>query len=72
MFSQHDLDVIKSCNNEIFESIFSYNYDGSIHIDVFDLYRRDEHEEVFLVIEEGNIRLEDNLSGCLSYINRWL
>ena len=56
------------------EEIVVENYDGSLNIDVFDLYRDDSKlkEIKFLVVEQGNIRIEGDMLECLSHINKWL
>jgi hypothetical protein len=71
VFSKQELRVIEKYKDNAFDSIASENYDGSIHIDVFDLYRSDK-QEVSLVVEDGDIRLEGTLVECLDYIHRWL
>lgn len=47
------------------------NYDGSIQLDVFDLYKSDK-EGICFVIEDGQIIHENNLKGCLNFVHKWL
>jgi hypothetical protein len=71
IFSNKEIKIINNYKNGVFESIQSKNYDESIHIDVFDLYKSDT-KDVFLVVEDGNTRHEDGLKNCLDYIHVWL
>jgi len=64
------LKIIDTCHNGDFRGIWSVNPDGSLSIDVFDLYKgKDEH---FLVKEDGFIVKETILVWCLDYIHSWI
>lgn len=73
MFDKEDLEYINSYKLDkycTFGDIKSTNNDGSLSIDVFDLYKLSL--QLFSVREDGEERLVGNLEECLDYIHRWL
>ncbi len=70
MFTEQEKEVIRQCHNGDFEFIYSENVNGTINIDVFDLDKVEDGW--YRVFEDGSIRYEDTLQGCLDYIHRWL
>lgn len=70
MFTEQEKNIIDQCHNRDFEFIHSENADGSINIDVFDLYKIADGS--YKVLENGNSRWKGTLQNCLDYIHRWL
>lgn len=70
IFTQQELNVIDTCHSGDFAPIRSENEDGSIFIDVFDLYK--DEEGFYTVKENGDFRYKDTLQNCLDYIYGWL
>lgn len=68
---KEEIEVIDTFQNGIFKDIKHINYDGGIQLDVFDLYKSYK-ENLWLIIEDGNVVFEDALLDCLNYIYRWL
>jgi hypothetical protein len=71
MFTPKEIETIDTCHNGDIEMIRNTNYDGSIQIDVFDLYKCHK-EGNYLVVELGDIRKEGSIQECLDFIHKWL
>lgn len=69
LFTPEEIKIIDLCDE--FKDIRYINNDGSIQIDVFNLYKDDAAED-YLVVEEGITIFKDNLQGCLDYIHKWI
>jgi hypothetical protein len=71
MFSTEEIEIIDKSHDSHFEFVRSENYDGSLQMNEYDLYKSNK-EGFCMVIEQGQICLEDTLQECLNFIYKRL
>lgn len=71
MFSPEEIEFIDKSHDGHFKYIRSENYDGSIQMNEYDLYKSNK-ECLYMVIEQGQICLESTLKECLNFIYKRL